>query len=208
MRILFIRLALGLAVCASCGCSKEQAQKIAEQVAQKAGDAVESAGNSLQDTADKAASAASKAKGDLLQAAPGVASFVESGNTTLSINNENVDIVGTYCQLVAVSPKHGSVLQIRSYADKDQQRTPAYYFHAVTQATNLAALQQSEISGQLFVQAQENGPIWSSGQRPITVRLEQLDGGELRGSFVEGNILSSTNLEAVLSGSFQASVVE
>lgn len=205
MKILFFRLALVLSVCAASGCSKEQAQKIAEQVAQKAGNAVESAGNSLQDTAEKASSAASKAKGDLLQAAPGVASLVESGKTTLSINNKNVDVVGTYCELIPVSPKHGSVLQIRSYADKEQKRFPAYYFHGVTKETSIESLLTKEISGQLFIQLEANGPIWATSAGPIAVKLNNLQSGEVNGSFA-GPMQSSTSTEAVVRGSFQASM--
>ncbi len=192
----------------SAGCSKEQAAQLAENVRKSAGEAVEQASSTVQDTVKKASDAASDAGDKLLEAAPGVAALVESGSADLSIGTDTHTFAGSYCRVVNVSPKHGSVLQLRSYASLDSERFPSYFFQAKTDKTQLSGLVGSELTGQLFVQLQQDGPVWHSGSEPVVAKFDAIDGSTLVGKFATGQLQTPDLQMASASGNFTASIQE
>lgn len=196
------------AVCFSVGCSKEQAAELAEKVRKSAGEAVDQAKTSVQNTVEEASGAASSAGDKILEAAPSVAALVESGTADLSIGAESHTFAGSYCRFVNVSPKHGSVFQLRSYASLDDERFPSFFFQAETDQTQLSSLIGNEVTGQLFVQLKEDGPVWHSGNEPVIAKLGSMDRGSLIGKFSRGKLQSPDLRIAATSGTFTASVQE
>lgn len=192
-------------VLSSVGCSKEQAAELAASVRKQAGDAADKASQAVQDTVKKASDAASSAGDKILDAAPGVADFVASGSADLKIGSDSHSFAGSYCRFVPVSPKHGSVLQVRSYASLENERFPSYFFQAKTTDGGLSSLVGQEIPGQLFVQLEEGGPVWFSNE-PVVARLSSIDGESVLGEFVGGKLTSPSALVADASGKFTASI--
>lgn len=195
-------------VCISVGCSKEQAAELAEKVRKSAGDAVDQAKSSVKDTVEKASDAASSAGEKILDAAPGVAALVESGTADLSIGSDSHAFAGSYCRVVNVSAKHGSVFQLRSYASLNDERFPSFFFQAKTDQTQLSSLIGNEVSGQLFVQLEKDGPIWHSGNEPVVAMLDSMDSGSLVGKFSGGKLQTPDLQIAATSGTFTASIQE
>ncbi|GAB5403499.1 MAG: hypothetical protein Aurels2KO_17300 [Aureliella sp.] len=181
---------------------------MAENVRKSASDAVDKASSSVQDTVKKATDAASDAGGKILDAAPGVAAMVESGSADLSIGTNTHTFAGSYCRVVSVSPKHGSVLQLRSYASLDAERFPSYFFQAQTDNVQLSGLVGSELAGQLFVQLKQDGPVWHSGNEPVVAKFDSIDGSTLVGKFASGQLQSPDMQIASASGQFSASIQE
>lgn len=190
------------------GCSKEQAAQLAENVRKSAGDAVDQATSTVQDTVKKASDAAADAGGKILDAAPGVAAMVESGSADLSIGSDSHAFAGSYCRVVNVSPNHGSVFQVRSYASLDDERFPSYFFQANTQQKQLSELVGEELAGQLFVQLEEGGPVWHNGSEPVVAKFDAIEGSTLVGKFSSGKLQTPDLQIAPASGNFTASIQE
>lgn len=65
-----------------------------------------------------------------------------------------------YASLDVLGEGRPSILQLRSYPDPTRERFPAVYFRATVQQTSLAALAGQRVTGQLFVQHQQDGTVY------------------------------------------------
>lgn len=188
----------------SIGCSKEQAQKLADDLSAKTKEFVDDPSKAV----DSAKSAAQSAADSLSKAAPGLENVLPSdGEATINVG-EAVEI-GTALVRILPMGERGNVLQLRSYSKPEDEKFPSFLFQAQSLSTDLKLLSGQEVEGSLFFQAAKEGPVWScEPNTPVKLAVQQIDEeGHLIATW-SGNLRSSTGDVVQVQGSVKAKPAE
>ena len=109
-------------------------------------------------------------------------------------------------ELITLSGTRHSVLQIRSYPKVDLESYPSIFIQAQVSANDMATLAGNTIPARLFLQVEENGPIWYSDEgQDVSLRIVSYTDGEVSAK-VESGILRNTDTgkQAEMVGEFLA----
>lgn len=202
------------------GCSKEQQAKIAEatkSVTEKAQDAVGDATDKAKEVASDvgakaqaAAKSAQQATSDAIKNAPSIAQGVAEGvmptpgEATISVD-ETMSFSGAFIRLIKLSDRP-NVVQVRSYDMPEDESFPAFLFQGTSTVEDVASLSGSTIQGKMFLQAAEDGPVWSClGGEVVTVTIAGTNAeGELEARIADGNLTASTGERLQVRGEIKA----
>ena len=130
-----------------------------------------------------------------------------AGEMELALNPP-VQVKACYASLIVVDADRPAVLQLRSYPDPDAELFPSVFVRAPVQAKSAAELVGKTVSAQVFVQAQQDGPIWHSREPDgVQLRIDEAAAGAIKGTFVGGQLVSTETGQAMdISGSFSGTL--
>jgi hypothetical protein len=96
------------------------------------------------------------------------------------------------------------VLQLRSYRSVDQESFPSVLLHAQVSAASAQELVGQVVSARLFVQREQNGPIWYSVDgSPVEVKIASVAEQMLTAELVAGTLHNTTSGQTGVTGTFQ-----
>jgi hypothetical protein len=121
-------------------------------------------------------------------------------------NNNKIERKGCYLTLTPLSGTRRSVLQLRSYPDPAEESYPSIYIHALVSATSLEELAKDSASVRLYVQAEENGPIWFSDEgQNVELKIVSIADGKVTAKVETGKLRNTdTGQEVEMRGEFLA----
>lgn len=194
------RLAAGLTlgcVFAAAGCGGKSISDLASSVKDAASQGVESvqekAQQISQDVADQARGLADKAS-EAAQLA---------GTMKLTLD-QPLEISACYANFSWLQAAGTGVLQLQSYRDARQESFPSVFLRVQHSAAAPAQLAGQTFDAQMFVQQQENGPLWTATDPPIQLKITSLQDKVLRAEIVEGNLVhSGTGAATAVTGAFE-----
>lgn len=109
-----------------------------------------------------------------------------AGKMELAVDGP-VNVNACYVKFITSKSSRPNVLQVQSYRDADTEGFPSIFMHAKVTDTALAELAGKTVPLQLFIQKQENGPVWSSGaETPVQLKIDSVDENNVIGSIVGG----------------------
>ncbi|MEM7477444.1 MAG: hypothetical protein AAF483_20865 [Planctomycetota bacterium] len=205
---------VALTLCALSGCTEEQRQDLADKAnatGEKIGNASKELAGNVKENVSSAAQKVTDQTSSAIEQASDAASSVlpQSGSATINLKEE-VAFSGARMRFINVGTR-GKVVQLRSYVHPSKESFPSFLFQSkpgsVT-ASSLGELTGSVVEGKLFVQTEQNGPVWSVPLRKTAqIQIESTaDNGELVGKFSPGQLESSSGESQQISGTFSAFV--
>ncbi len=188
-------ISLVLAVTAA-GCGKSVSE-LASSVKDAASEGMQSVKDTAQqvgqDVADKARGVTDKAAETLEMA----------GTMQLKID-QPLQVSACYASFSRVQAAGVGVLQLQSYRDAPQEAFPSVFVRASCSAATLADLAGQTLAAQMFVQAQENGPVWSATDQPVQLKITAVEEKQLKAEIVSGSLAhSGTGATQAVSGTFE-----
>jgi hypothetical protein len=110
-----------------------------------------------------------------------------------------------HAALIVLGEGRPAVLQLRSYANVNDETFPAIFFQGTTGVGTVADLVGKTVTGKVFLQNAVGGPVWASEDgAPVTVSVQAVEGSELVGIFSNGMVQDATGRSLTLTGSFRA----
>ncbi len=188
-------ISLVLAVTAA-GCGKSVSD-LASSVKDAASEGMQSVKDKAQqvgqDVADKARGMTDKAAETLEMA----------GTMQLKID-QPLQVSACYASFSRVQAAGVGVLQLQSYRDAPQEAFPSVFVRASCSSATLADLAGQTLAAQMFVQAQENGPVWSATDQPVQLKITAVEEKQLKAEIVSGSLAhSGTGATQAVSGTFE-----
>lgn len=115
------------------------------------------------------------------------------------------------CRILDLGTR-GNVVQLRSYTDPAAIGYPAVFVQGMVDAVTVAELSGKSIEATLFVQASDQGTIWSTPLgSTVTVTFGLVEGNEIMGK-IEGEVVDPSGnrmkCEGTLRGAFQPPAAE
>ena len=177
------------------GCGKKVSE-IANSIKNTAADVAGKAEKAAQNAAQTAQNATGKASEAL--------ALVGSMELTL---DGPLKTNACYVKLITSADGRASVLQMQSYQNASQESFPSALLRAQVSAANLADLNGQTIPAQLFVQAQKDGPTWSTQQELVQVKITVVDAKNVSAELAGGSLLNaSTGASQAVKGTFKGVV--
>ena len=178
-----------LSICTGCD---QISDVLPDSVKNKAQEVQESVQETVEDTASKA-----------MESVKQVAQI--AGSAEIMLNRE-VRAGRCYVTLNQPGENRPAILELKSYQTETDESFPTFLFHAEASSASWNDLLGQEVSGQLFIQTEADGPVWfTSPDQLVKVKLISHEGGNVEAELVSG-ALSSTGGQSVpaVSGKFHA----
>lgn len=113
-----------------------------------------------------------------------------SGSARVQLDSE-LTTSGCYAEFLTLGGGRPNVLQIRSYKTPDQESFPSLYFRATTTAAGGSELVGQTLSGELFLQKESGGSVWTSpGGGHVDVKILAVDQQKIDAEIVGGSLVS------------------
>jgi hypothetical protein len=162
------------------GCSKEDLQKVVDDVKTRA-------------------ESVSK---DAIQAAPTL--IGPTGSIKISMEQEIVTSAAN-AKLLLVGAGRENFFQIRSSKSSNDEFLPIVFFQGTTKANSWSALQGQNISGQLFIQTDREMGLWKiAGNEKCVLRVLSMQDSEVIGEIERTPMISVGGQTQYVKGSFRA----
>jgi hypothetical protein len=188
------------------GCSKEKLDELvasAKETTESVKSQVTDAAAGVSDQADRTMDAV----GSVLPS---------SGSITLQLDKP-VECERANLQVIRVDDKRPVVVQVTSYrTDRAIDSYPSVLLRALTTPTDsefadVGPWLDKPLACRVFVQLEENGPIWSNELNSpveLTLRRDSSGGDMVQGSLASGTLVASDGAQVTMSaGSLSASIV-
>ena len=181
---------VSLAVLTAGGCSRSEISDLVDKAKQTASEGTE-----------KVREAVSEQVGD---AAGEVQEQLQlAGSIELQLD-QPLKTQACYVQFLQQSSGRSNVLQMQSYRSVDQESFPSVLLHAQVSAASAQELVGQVLSARLFVQPQQNGPLWYSAVgSPVEVKIVSIQEQTLTAELVGGTLGNTTTGQTGVTGTFQ-----
>lgn len=181
---------------AAVGCGGKSISDLASSVKDAASQGVQSVQEKTQQAAEAVGAVADKAS-EVAQLA---------GTIKIQVD-QPLETSACYVTFSPLSAASVGVLQLQSYRDAEQESFPSIFVRAQTSTTTLAELAGQTIAAQVFVQPQENGPLWTATDQPVQLKVASIDQGKLTAEIAGGNLVNSqTGASQAMAGTFEGMV--
>ena len=171
-----LRFHVSLSIAFTAGCSKEEMNKIVEQVQSKTTSVVKET----------------------------VAKIVPTGSIQLALEG-GIDIPTCTVRLLAMGNGRANVLQIRSYRNETADQAQSFLFQGTTSANSIKELVGTTATGHLFAQSDRELGLWQSdSDSPSSIRFLSIQESELFGEINQSKMLRVDGKSAYPSGTIQA----
>lgn len=150
------------------------------------------------DTVDRAKEQASQVNTQAQQQLNLVGSCELALDTPLTIK-------AAYVTLIPAGAGRPAVLQFKSYVKPQDETPPSFLLQSPVNVGTLAELAGQTVQGQIWIQADGAGNLWSGKAEPIELKIVSLDDKQLQAEFAGGtlrNVLSGA--EAAAAGKLTA----
>ena len=182
------------AIAAGCG-------KSVSDIASSVKDAASQGVQSVKDTAQQVSQdVANKAQGVTDTAAQ---TLEMAGTMQLKIG-QPLQVSACYASFSKLKAAGAGVLQLQSYRDAQQESFPSVFVRASCSSATLAELAGQTLAAQMFVQPQQNGPVWSATAQPVQLKITAVEAKQLKAEIVSGSLANSgTGATQAVTGTFQ-----
>lgn len=162
---------------------------------------IEDPGKAVQEQMQAVQETASKAVESVKETVSG------SGSAELTLDKP-LNATACFATLVQPGDGRGAVLELKNHSHATAESFPSYLFHATAPSASWPELAGQQLSGQLFVRFDANGPIWFTPRdQPVEVRISTSDGQSLEAEIVGGSLTSTDGAPLpALAGKFHAVV--
>lgn len=169
------------------GCNQKELNELVEKGKQQ----VDKASQSVSDASQSVSQAAKQVADQATQATePAKQKLGQAGDMQLRLDAP-VTTSGCYAKYVPPLAGRPGILQLRSYADPAGESFPSVLLRLTATADNSAGLREQNLTGQMFVQAVKDGPVWQSDATgPVQVKITQADDKMLVAEIVAGSLRS------------------
>jgi len=177
---ILLRFALIFCLTRMVGCSKEELNKMVENVQTKTSSVVKET----------------------------IAKVVPMGSVQLSLD-EGIEVPICSARLLNLGGGRTSILQIRSYGDDDRDAVKSVLFQGKTSAASIQELVGQTVTGQLFAQSDKETGLWQSdSEGPSSIKILALQDTELVGEILQSKMVRVDGKSGYPSGSFRAVIVK
>lgn len=188
---------ISLVVAASAvGCGKsvsDLASSVKDAASQGVQSVKDTAQQVSQEVADKARSVTDKTAQTLEMA----------GSMRLTID-QPLQVSACYVSFSHLKAAGAGVLQLQSYRAAGQESFPSVFVRASCSSATLAELAGQTLAAQMFVQPQQNGPLWSATAQPIQLKVTSVAEKQLKAEIVGGSLVhSDTGAGQAVTGTFE-----
>jgi len=193
-RVLWSISMVWAATAAGCG-------KSVSDIASSVKDAASEGVQSVKDTAQQVSQdVTNKVQGVTDQAAQ---TLEMAGSMQLQID-QPLQVSACYASFSHVKAAGAGVLQLQSYREAEQESFPSVFVRAPCSTATLAELTGQTLAAQMFVQPQQNGPVWSATAEPVQLKITAVEEKQLKAEIVGGNLANSgTGATQAVTGSFE-----
>ncbi len=179
------------------GCGGKSVSDLASSVKDAASQGVQSVKDKAQEVSQDVAGAA---RGMTDTAAEAVEL---SGTMKLTID-QPLEVSACYVSFSHLQAAGAGVLQLQSYRDAQQESFPSVFVRAPCSAGTLAELTGQTIGAQMFVQPQQNGPLWTATAQPVQLKITSIEGKLLKAELAGGSLTHSvTGASQAVTGTFE-----
>ena len=167
---------LALAIPVLAGCSKEEMNKMVEQVQAKTTSAVKET----------------------------VAKIAPTGSVRIALD-DGIDISSCSVRLLNMGVGRTNVIQIRSYREESSDQPQSFLFQGTTAANSVKELVGATVTGQLFAQSNRELGLWQSdSESPASIKFLSIKEGELFGEINQSQMLRVDGKSDFPSGTIKA----
>ena len=126
-----------------------------------------------------------------------------AGTMKLTIDQPLV-ISACYASFSRLKAAGVGVLQLQSYRDAQHESFPSVFVRAQCSAGTLAELAGQTIGAQMFVQPQQDGPLWTATVQPVQLKITAIEGKVLKAEIAGGSLTqSATGASQAVTGAFE-----
>jgi hypothetical protein len=188
---------MAIAVLGMAGCSGSDVKDLASSVKEAASQGMQSVSETAQQVKD-----------DVSEAARGATDTVSEGlDLAGSMNlvvNQPVQVGACYASFVPAGAGREGVLQLQSYRDAEGESFPSVFVRSQCAAASVAELAGQTIPAQMFVQLQQDGPIWHAELEPVQLKITSVQDKLLNAELAGGTLLDTgSGTTQPVQGSFQ-----
>jgi hypothetical protein len=189
-------LTLGL-FSAAAGCGGKSISDLASSVK----DAASQGAQSVQETAQQVSQDVAGTARGLADKASQVAQL--AGTMKLAID-QPLEISACYASFSRLQAAGMGVLQLQSYRDAQQEAFPSVFVRVQHSVATPAQLAGQTFDAQMFVQSQENGPLWAATVQPVQLKITSIEERRITVEIVGGSLVhSTTGTSQVVTGVFE-----
>ena len=182
------------------GCSKEDISKLASSAKEAATEGMEAVSDKAREVQETVAEQSEGVSGSVQE------QLQLAGSMKLTLGGP-LQTDACYVRLVRAGGGRSNVFQLQSYRDKENESFPSVYVHALTSAASLSELAGQSLQAKMFVQTQQGGPIFYSGEDAVQVTLQSIEDDKVLGEFVSGNLIQGdSGASQPVTGSFEGVV--
>jgi hypothetical protein len=179
------------------GCGGKSVSDLASSVKDAASQGVQSVKDTAQQVSKDVAGTAQGVTDKASQA------LELAGSMKLTID-QPLEIPACYASFSHLQAAGAGVLQLQSYRDAQQESYPSVFVRAPCSASTLAELAGQTIGAQMFVQPQQNGPLWTATAQPVQLKITAVEGKILKAELAGGSLTqSATGASQVVTGVFE-----
>ena len=136
-----------------------------------------------------------------------VAKVVPTGTVKITLD-DGIEIPSCTVRILSAGPSR-NLLQIRTYSEEGREASQSIFFSGATATNTLKSLVGQTVMGQLFVQSNASTGIWQSDpKKPFAIKILSIKEGEMFGEFLQSPMIRADGKNAIPSGSFQAVMEE
>lgn len=174
------------------GCSKEKLTALADQAKKTVAEQTEKVADSVKEQAGLATDAAKE-------------QLALAGSCAVTLDAP-MSTTACYVSFVLQGSERPAALQLRSYRNPDQESFPSVMVQAPVKAGGLSELVGQTVSAQLFVQQQQDSPIWSCPTgKHLDLKIVSWDEKLLQAEIVGGSVRNSlSGADLSVTGKFTA----
>lgn len=182
---------LPLALLTAGGCNRADVSDLVDKVKQTASEGTEKVRETVSEQVGDAA-------GDVQE------QLQLAGSIELQLD-QPLQTGACYARFVRQGSGRPNVLQMQSYRSADKESFPSVLLHAQVSAASAEELVGQVASARLFVQPQQNGPLWYSAiGAPVEVKIVSIEEQMLTAEIVGGTLASTASGEVGVTGTFEA----
>jgi hypothetical protein len=132
-----------------------------------------------------------------------------TGTIELEID-EAVKTEACYAYYRSLPEGRPSILQIKSYQDEGAEFYPSVFVHAEVSVSSPEQLNGQTFQAMLFVQTEEEGPLWcSSRDSPVELKIISVTGDAFIAEITRGKVVNTqTQAESEVSGKLTGTFAE
>lgn len=161
------RLAWGTIILAVTGCGGKSISELATDVKQAATQAASQATGKAEQVAQNVTQAAQNVTGTVSE------NLALAGSMELTLDAP-LKTNACYVRFLTFNGRP-SVLQWQSYREASQETFPSVFGQAQVSAAKVAELAGQTIPAELFVQPQQEGPVWCTQREPVQLKIVAVD---------------------------------
>jgi len=118
--------------------------------------------------------------------------------------DQPLQISACYASFSHLKAAGSGVLQLQSYRDAQHESFPSVLVRAQCSAGTLAELTGQTLGAQMFVQSQQNGPLWTATAQPVQLKITAIEGKLLKAEIAGGSLTqSATGASQPVTGAFE-----